>query len=145
MFTANLISKVKENNVENKMGHFVGWKFGVPVLLIPNQNTGGRNYPECEVARLIFENDEIFRILFNDEAIGVRDKQNFHYELISHKNLYSAFSPRYPVCQSLKRTAYCNSGIGEPQMEQIDTCDINDIAPYSTATLTIDGRVKVFM
>ena len=125
------------------MGHFINWKFGVPVRVYEH-NPGGHNYPEYEEARLIFENGEMFRILFSDETIGVRNKHNFYYKLIPHKNLYSAFSPRYPVCQSPVRTAYCNSGIGEPQMEQIDTCNVNGISPYSVATLIIDGKTIEF-
>ena len=131
-----LKEQIKENNMENKMGHFIGWKFGVPV------NVFHHGYIIKDCYCLTHESDVSFRVV-NSEGGGTYypKSDGYTYELIPHKNLFAAFSPRYPVCQSPARTAYCNSGIGEPQMNQIDSCGTNDLSPYSTATLTIDGKI----
>ena len=129
----------KENNMENKMGHFTGWKFGVPVRV-----TAKSHRDQAAVSgeiRLIDEDNSHFVLVNKKRGVCVIcNKGDYIYELIPHKNLFTAFSPRYPVCQSPARTAYCNSGIGEPQMNQIDSCGTNDLSPYSTATLTVDGK-----
>ncbi|KKN48382.1 hypothetical protein LCGC14_0653290 [marine sediment metagenome] len=126
---------------QKEMGHFIGWKFGVPVRVYEH-NPGGVNYPEYEEARLIEENGKIFIIMYSDQKLGYRSKQNFRYELIPHIVCEAAFSPRYLICQSPERIAYCNSSIGEPQMAQIDSCDVFSVKLYPAiaATLNIDGK-----
>ncbi len=121
----------KANSMNNKnMDHFINWRFGVPVIV-----KGDSGY--IKEGLLIHENESTFTL----NGSNPYSKLTYHYELIPHKNYLAAFSPRYPVCQSPARAAYCNSGLGdEPQMNQIDSCDINDLLPYPTATLTIDGK-----
>lgn len=118
----------------NNMNHFIGWKFGVPVRVLGKYADLGD-----DEALLIFESPDIFRVLYRNGNFCSYKKLNFYYELIPYK-VCGSFSPRYPVCQSPKRIAYCNSGIGEPQMAQIDSSDIHSVKRYPTATLTIDGK-----
>lgn len=127
----------KETNVktENKMGHFVGWKFGIPVRVYEH-NPGGVNYPEYEEGRLVHEYDKGFVIIFDGERLGYRLKHNFHYELIPHKA--GVCEPRYPVCQSNENTAYCNAD--HDGMSRLNVYHKLDLVPISTATLTIDGK-----
>ncbi len=135
--------KLEEANMKSQkqMGHFVGWKFGVPVKIYEH-DPGGRNYPEYEEARLIYEGDKIFVVVFNNKTMGSRSKQNFHYELIPHK--YSSqfidsfeYSPRYPVCQAPEYTAFYNDD------DTISVLDAGKVKLYPTvaATLNIDGEV----
>lgn len=116
------------------MGHFTGWKFGVPVRIYEH-NPGGCNYPEYEEARLVNENDEHFMIVFNSGVIGSRSKQNFHYELIPHKA--GSMNPRYPICQAAKgNTTYCNQG---GVMSYFDTLH-QPLKRYPAAIIVIDGK-----
>ena len=130
-----IILKYKERTMENKMNHFIGWKFGVPVKI---QN---RYNPNSKIeSMLIWENDNGFRAITEAGPTTYYAKDTFTYELIPY-TICGTFSPRYPVCQSSKRIAYCNSGIGEPQMAQIDSCDVFSVKLYpAIATLNIDGK-----
>lgn len=135
LLDVNLISDAKENNVENRMGHFTDWKFGVPVKIYEH-NPGGYNYPQYDEARLVNENDKHFMIIFDSGVVGSRSKRNFHYELIPHKA--GGLGPRYPVCSNSGHTAYCNSG---GIMGCLDSFQVSNLQPYpTTATLTIDGK-----
>ena len=136
----------KENNMKNSMGHFTGWKFGVPVKVYA-KSLAEYSYDSVitsEEVRLIAEDDSTFTMIFyykKQTGCAVRLKQDYYYELIPHK-ICGAFSPRYPVCQNSKRVAYCNSSMGEPQMAQIDSNSVRNLKlyPIATATFTIDGK-----
>ncbi|KKK51985.1 hypothetical protein LCGC14_3109500, partial [marine sediment metagenome] len=73
-----LISKTKENNMENKMGHFIGWDFGVPVRV------SSRNYslPYTNQVLLINEDEDTFTVMFTN-FIKYYTKSVYSYELIS--------------------------------------------------------------
>lgn len=126
----NLISKTKENNMKNStsMGHFVGWKFGVPVKI------WNHYHKKVIESKLVWENDDGFRVVSESGYVVYYSKDNYTYELIPHE--YSHFSPRYPVCQTSNYTAFCNSGC------EIDILDavIGKLKHYPVATLTIDGK-----
>ena len=125
----NLISKAKENNMENRMGHFVGWKFGVPVKIFHH----GRLVTDYN--RLTHESEVSFRAANDGGGEMYYSKSDgYIYELIPHK--YSAFSPRYPVCQNSLETAFCN-GLGiMPTMGATE----DKLKQYPAATLNIDGK-----
>ena len=130
----NLISKTKENNMENKMGHFIDWKFGVPVK-VATQYQKDQKAVTGEV-RLVYE-DSTFFVIVHDHGghIVVCNKQYYNYELIPHK--YTVHSPRYSVCQNGLSTAFCNAN---GRMLALDATQII-FKPYPTATSNIDGKV----
>ena len=122
---------------QKEMGHFIGWKFGVPVRIL-----NIRSVQIDDFMYLIDETKSYFTAMSRAGNAEVFSKSNRSYELIPHIICETAFSPRYPVCQSPERIAYCNSGIGEPQMAQIDSCDVLSVKLYPAiaATLNIDGK-----
>ncbi len=124
----------KEKTMENEMGHFIDWKFGVPVRIYEH-NPGGYNYPEYEEARLIDENDSSFILLYDNGDVGFRKKQNFHYELIPHQQ--DGNGPVYPVCQGEYNTVYSNAQNNPHQFGGIVNLRIR---PTLIATLNIDGK-----
>ncbi len=130
-----IIKKGTAMKSQKEMGHFIGWKFGVPVKIL---NTRGVHINDFMY--LIDETTLHFMAMSIAGNVEVYSKSNRSYELIPHIVCHAAFSPRYPVCQSPKRIAYCNSGIGKPQMAQIDSCDVISVKPFPVATLNIDGK-----
>ncbi len=129
------IEKENSMGLQKEMGHFINWRFGVPVRVY-ERNLGGYNHPEHEEGRLVNESSNQFTIIFNDRTIGHRSKQNFHYELIPHQA--GVCEPRYLVCQSDKSTAYCNAD--SSGMSRLNTYCKFDLIPVSQATLNIDGK-----
>ncbi len=119
---------------QKEMGHFIGWKFGVPVRVY-ERNPGGRNYSKYEEAKLIKEDGKTFIIMYNDQRLGYRSKQNFHYELIPYKA--GGLNPRYPICSNSSYVAYCNGG---GVMQELDRLKTSSLKPYPVATLNIDGK-----
>ena len=127
----------KEVNVkpQNQMGHFVGWKFGVPVR-IHEHNPGGFNYPEYEEARLIHERDKVFVVVFNSGAVWSCSKQNFYYELIPY-NSKGTSGERYPICSNNIKTAYCNS---LDRMSEIGFTDVGHVTKaLPAASIIVEG------
>ncbi len=133
----NRIKKLRGNNMKSQkeMNHFIGWKFGVPVRIL-----NIRSVQIDDFMYLIDETKSYFTAMSRAGNAEVFSKSNRSYELIPH-TVCGAFNPRYPVCQNSKRTAYCNSNIGEQQMTQIDSNSTSDIKLYPTATLNIDGKI----
>ena len=121
--------------MENKMGHFIDWKFGVPVK-VAAKNHRDQAAVSGEI-RLIDEDSSHF-VLMNKTrgACVICNKGDYHYKLTPHK--YRGLSPRYPVCQALEYTAFCNS---KNVMAVLDAGECT-LKPYSApiATLTIDGK-----
>ncbi len=116
---------------KNKMGHFTGWQFGVDVIVHPK--VGG----SAIRGRLIQEATNDFKILTNIHGVVSYNKVGYYYELIPYK-YSSVMNPRYPVCVSLSRTAFCNSlGI----LNMLDTTSAT-FKEYPTAKLILaDGTV----
>ncbi len=126
-----IILKYKERTMENKMNHFIGWKFGVPVKI---QN---RYNPNSKIeSMLIWENDNGFRAITEAGPTNYYAKDTFTYELIPHKAGVVS-GPRYPVCQSTFNAAYCNAD--ESGMSKLGT-HYEQLEPVSIATLNIDGK-----
>ncbi|KKL55656.1 hypothetical protein LCGC14_2253230 [marine sediment metagenome] len=124
---------------QKEMGHFIGWKFGVPVKVYEH-NPGGVNYPEYEEARLIKENGKTFIIMYSDQRLGYRSKQNFHYELIPHQA--EGREPAYPVCKNDCNTAYCNARVnGLMSFPVFGGTSNNRVKLTPLATLDIDGKI----
>ena len=122
------------------MGLFTGWKFGVPVKVHAQNRPDQSKLPED--SRLIDENDHTFTIVGDGSytqaarRIFICSKDNFHYEPIPHSVGGAGCRTRYPVCQSNKQAAYCNSG---NVLDHLQGCNSN-IHPLPVATLTIDGK-----
>ena len=126
-----IILKYKERTMENKMNHFIGWKFGVPVRV------SSRNYslPYTDQVLLINEDENTFTVVFTN-FIKQYTKEVYSYELIPHKAGVVS-GPRYPVCQSTFNAAYCNAD--ESGMSKLGT-HYEQLEPVSIATLNIDGK-----
>ncbi len=128
----------KEDNMKNlkQMGHFIGWKFGVPVRV----SSHNFSLPYTEQVLLISENDNSFTVMFTN-FIKQYTKEVYQYELIPHRYNYpgGANKPRYPVCESLGHTTFCNS---LNKMDHLDTLPtkIYKFSPIPIATLIIDGK-----
>ncbi len=120
-----------EKTMENKMGHFTNWKFGVPIRV--SSYCHSIPYTEGQVL-LIKETDCTFTVQFTC-FIKEYDKQYFHYELIPYKA--GGLSPRYPICSNPNYIAYCNGG---GVMQELDCLKISSLKPYPVATLNIDGK-----
>ena len=118
--------------MENKMGHFIDWKFGVPVKVWE------ADYSEEKFeGRLVWEDDSGFRVITESGNLAYCRKTSYIYELIPYK--YEVYSPRYPVCQSSDWTAFCNSG---NQMPILDAGAVNmERYPEKIVILTIDGKI----
>ncbi len=127
-----IILKYKERTMENKMNHFINWRFGVPVRI---QN---RYNPNSKIeSMLIWENDNGFRAITETGPTTYYAKDTFTYELIPY-TYDNVMSPRYPVCHTAKgRTSFCNSG---NEMGFLDNTS-SKFDKYSIATLTIDGKI----
>ena len=128
----NLIPKIKENNMKNSMGHFINWRFGVPVK-VHAQLQEDQEAVSGDV-RLIREDGHYFNILTKNGIQVLCNKNFYSYELIPHK--YSNYSSRYPVCSSPDFTAFCNS---RSQMTTFDAVG-EKLQPYPVATPTINGK-----
>ena len=116
----------------NNMGHFINWKFGVPVRV------SSRNYssPYTNQVLLINEDDDTFTITFANFTKQYT-KKIYSYELIPHQGC-NGMRPRFPVCQNSAFTAYCN---GHGIMTELDRGGSGyKLKPYPTATFNIDGK-----
>lgn len=121
------------------MGHFINWRFGVPVKVFQCGQQIGNN----DNWLLINETKNMF-ITVNPDTLYIRSFYKIpvpgisqaYYELIPHK--YNTFSPRYPVCQTSDYTAFCYDG------DEITILDAGKVklTPYSDSVivLTIDGK-----
>ena len=94
---------VREINMKSQkeMGHFIGWKFGVPVKVSGRHNLT----PYTDQVLLIKETDRDFTVQFTN-FIKVYSKQHYCYELIPHQT--GGREPVYPVCKNDCNTTYCN-------------------------------------
>ena len=124
-----IILKYKERTMENKMNHFIGWKFGVPVKVY---NRNGI----INEGRLTRESVNCFSIYWTSGGHVNLSKTLFRYELIPHKAGVVS-GPRYPVCQSTFNAAYCNAD--ESGMSKLGT-HYEQLEPVSIATLNIEGK-----
>lgn len=138
----NVISK-PEKTVENTMGRFIGWKFGVPVRVLDRYNKVVRI-----LRYLVYECKSGFVTIdeHGDRANWIKSGKissggrGYSYELIPHE--YESFyphGPRYPVCSSLNYTSFCNSydrmnclgAVGQPLTEK------------PTAKLTLEDGTEI--
>ncbi len=128
----------KEKTMENKMGHFIDWKFGVPVRVIFSSGKSNSR------GRLFYEDDSLFRVITDDGVYGWFYKTQTRYELIpyqygdlvrNHVN-----RPRFPVCESPDYVAFCNSGNGMTILDAGDSKKYEFLPIPSVATLNIDGK-----
>ncbi len=133
---SNIKSESGENNMDNvknkkyvkSMDHFIGWKFGVPVKVY----VGGRKIQES----LLFYEDAVRFKTVNTEGVATHWTKEFTcYELIPYA--IGGLSPRYPLCTTLKATAYCNMN---DVMERVNESFTIRRLPDHTATLEIDGK-----
>ena len=91
--------------MENKMGHFTNWKFGVPVRV----SSRGYSLPyTAGKVLLIKETKCIFTVMF-ENFIKEYNKAVYCYELIPHQT--EGCEPAYPVCKNDCNTAYCNAKV----------------------------------
>ena len=126
----NVISKSEDAvKSQKQMGHFIGWKFGVPVRIV---NTKGVQINHFTY--LIDETNLYFIVMNKAGDTEVFSKSNRSYELIPHK--YSTFSPRYPVLRNSLETVFCNS---TGKMLSIGVTII-ELKSFPAATLNIDGK-----
>ena len=129
----NIITK-SEKTMENKMGHFTNWKFGVPVR-VSSRNSSP---PYTDQVLLIQETDNTFTVMFT-YYIKEYNKAIYCYELIPQGyGDISRCTPRYPVCQSKSMTAFCNA---MNDMDYLDSTgkEFKELSE-PTATLIIDGK-----
>ena len=128
----NRIKKLRGDNMKSQkeMGHFIGWKFGVPVKV----SSCHYSVPYTEQVLLIRETDFNFTVQFMF-FIKEYDKRYYYYELIPHKA--GGLGPRYPICSNPNYTAYCNGG---GVIQELDCLKTSSLKPYSVATLNIDGK-----
>ena len=123
----------EENNMQNSMGHFTNWEFGVPVKV------SSRNFssPYTDQVLLIDETDDTFTVKFIS-FIKKYNKDTYCYKLILYKyggHSGGVFGPRYPVCSSPDFTAYCNA---RSQMTTLDSTS-EKLRLYPAATFAIDS------
>ncbi len=135
-----IIKKGANVKSQKQMGHFVGWKFGVPVKVNAkcqkDQNAVSGN------SRLIDESNSIFIIVVQRGGVVICNKDYYSYELIPHRYNYSGGSnePRYPICISPKFTAFCNSLNEIVHLEALFTKTHKFVPIPPAATITIDGK-----
>lgn len=105
----NVIIK-KEANVKsrNQMGHFVGWRFGVPVKISTQAQT--ERDGAFVNARLVYEDSTHFVVIGENGMPAVCGKLDHYYELIPHRYGRNKNGPRYPICETSEYTSFCNSG-----------------------------------
>ncbi len=125
----NVISK-SEEAMENKMNHFIGWKFGVPVRVI---FSSGKDDHE---GRLFYEDDSLFRIITDEGVHCWYYKTQTRYELIPHKYGKKSYAPRYPICSNNKGAAFCNAA---DNLNDLGTV-LGGLVLCPAATLNIDGK-----
>ena len=126
-----IILKYKERTMENKMNHFIGWKFGVPVRILDIRG--------AQIKHFVYLIDETKLYFIGMDKVGnveVFSKSNRSYELIPHKAGVVS-GPRYPVCQSTFNAAYCNAD--ESGMNKLGI-HYEQLEPVSIAILNIDGK-----
>ncbi len=124
----------KEKTMENKMGHFIGWEFGVPVK-VSSRNSSS---PYTDQVLLIQETDNTFIVKFK-YFIKEYNKAVCCYELIPYKYGRAPYSPRYPVCKSNSYIAFCNSSDKINCLDSAQGLIFKEIK-QPTATLNIDGK-----
>ncbi len=121
------------------MGHFINWRFGVPVKVYA-KSPAEYNYDSAITSgevRLIAEDGFTFAMIFHykkQTGCAVRRKQDYYYKLIPHK--YGTFSPRYPVCQTPDYTAFCYDS---DETTILDAGKV-ELKPFPIATLNINGK-----
>jgi len=121
------------------MGHFIGWKFGVPVRVLDKYNE-----VVCTLRYLIHEYESGFVTIDKHGSRtnwikGSRpDYGGYSYELIpySFRNFNCL---RYPVCSSRETVAYCNA---HEVMDNLTTIRKERLNPKieKRAILEIDGE-----
>lgn len=127
-----IVLKYRERIMENKMGRFIGWRFGVPVKVRGmNANSVCIN---CEKALLVFEDGLNFRVINVDGTFSSYHKHYYSYELIPYKS-HHVPGPIYPVCQREDGVSPYLDGNVRDFIGKSDT-----LQPMSVATLTIDGK-----
>lgn len=118
---------------QKEMGHFIDWQFGVPVKIYHHNVIYSSDY------LLVRETGHNFTVMSKIMNMGgqivFKKADGCRYELIPYK--YNMHSPRYPVCQTLEYTAFCNS---HGFMDYVGVNESDKLWPYSTATLIIDGK-----
>ena len=121
---------------QKQMGHFIGWKFGVPVRILNIRGVQVQHF-----MYLIDETENYFRVMSIAGGFKVLSKTNCSYELIPHKYNYpgGANEPRYPICESPGYTAFCNSLNEIVHLEALSTA-VYKFVSMSAATITIDGK-----
>ena len=130
-----VIKKEANMKSQNQMGHFIGWKFGVPVRVL-SKSEG--EFPEVEY--LIHETANCFRIIHATGGTNWCRKEYFHYKLIPHQA--EGREPAYPVCKNDCNTTYCNARVnGLMSFPVFGGTSNSSVKPVSTATLNIDGRI----
>ena len=130
----NVISK-SEETMENKMGHFIGWKFGVPVRV--SSRSYSLPYTAGKVL-LIKETEDTFTVMF-ESFIKEYNKAAYCYELIPHQA--EGRGPAYPVCKNDCNTTYCNARVnGLMSFPVFGGISNNRVKLTPLATLNIDGK-----
>ncbi len=119
---------------QKAMGHFIDWKFGVPVKVFA-KNQADQDVIRGE-GRLTRESSGSFSVYWAAGGHINLLKTKFYYKLIPHK-AGVVTGPRYPVCQSTFNAAYCNAD--EAGMTKLST-HYEQLEPASVATLNIDGK-----
>ncbi|KKK85402.1 hypothetical protein LCGC14_2773670 [marine sediment metagenome] len=115
----------------NNMGHFINWKFGVPVR-VSSRNSSP---PYTDKVLLIQETENTFTVRFSN-FIKEYNKAVYCYELIPYTTGHS--SPRYMICENNEYTAFCN---GSNIMTELDRSGGDfKLKPFSVATLNINGK-----
>ena len=104
--------KIMSTDMKENMGHFINWKFGVPVKVFAFDNG------QHSEGRLTRESDKTFSVYWEDGGHANLRKISYYYELIPYGVTYCS-KGRFPVCQTPRHSAYCNSGV---EMEQISSC-----------------------
>ena len=133
----NRIKKLRDDNMKSQkeMGHFIGWKFGVPVKVSGRHNLT----PYTDQVLLIKETDRDFTVQFTN-FIKVYSKQHYCYELIPHQ--IEGREPAYPVCKNDCNTTYCNARVnGLMSFPVFGGTSNNRVKLTPLATLDIDGKI----
>ena len=130
LLDVNIISK-PEKIMENKMGHFIGWKFGVPVKVSSRHILT----PYTDQVLLIKETDRDFTVQFTN-FIKVYSKQHYCYELIPYRvSGHNDFI--YLVCHNDAYITFCNFA---QHLKAFESVHESYVKPIPSATLNIDGK-----
>jgi len=128
-----VIKKEATVKSQKQMGHFIGWKFGVPVRILNIR--GAEIYP---LTYLISESEKYFEVLSVAGGLEVFSKDNRSYELIPYK-YGNIMNPRYPVCSSPDKTAFCNAMNCMTGLDS--TGDV--LKEYPTAKLVLEDGTEI--